>query len=549
LTACSKPGSLTVLHRGVNVSTLPGSPPCQSTQRAPPNGFMRPYLLAAALTLAACADHGDAATLNYYFTYDPRSLDPALSTDVPTGEVVSLLFDNLTQFDAEAQLRPGLARSWETDPRGRTYTFHLRRDAAFHDGRPIKAADVRASILRALAPGTKGGRGWPLYPISGARAYASGKTEEVDGISIPNDSTVVLQLEEPLNLFPKLLAMPVAAIVPTPTPANFDQHPIGSGPWKFVSWSHDDAVVLAKNASYWGGAPKSDTLRIRIIPEPLTQAAEYESDHLSVVEVPIGETKRWEEIHARELQRRPALRNLYVAINTTRGPLKDVRVRRALNHAVDVPTLLTTLFAGRGVPSAGALPPGIAGYDSTRAPYSYDPSEAKRLLAEAGYPNGFAIKLWRTQRAELSRLAQSIQQNLAEVGVRAEIVERDASSARAAVRNGEADLFLTDWWADYPDPENFNYPLFHSRNKGPGGNYAFLADSPLDSMITRARATTNETEKGRLARDIDSRVFDLAPWIFLWFPVDVWAAQPQVKGWRVPLVFTGQRWLQVERTR
>lgn len=510
---------------------------------------MRLYLLATALVLTACADHGNAATLNYYFTYDPRSLDPALSTDVPTGEVVSLLFDNLTQFDAEAQLRPGLARSWETDLLGRTYTFHLRRDAAFHDGRPIKAADVRASILRALAPGTKGGRGWPLYPISGARAYASGKTEVVDGISIPNDSTVVLQLEEPLNLFPKLLAMPVAAIVPTPTPPNFDQHPIGSGPWKFVSWSHDDAVVLARNERYWGGAPKSDTLRIRIIPEPLTQAAEYESGHLSVVEVPIGETRRWEESHAQELQRRSALRNLYVAINTTRGPLKDVRVRRALNHAVDVPTLLTTLFAGRGVPSAGALPPGIAGYDSTRAPYSYDPSEAKRLLAEAGYPNGFAIKLWRTQRAELARLAQSIQQNLAEVGVRAEIVERDASSARAAVRNGEADLFLTDWWADYPDPENFNYPLFHSRNKGPGGNYAFLADSRLDSMISRARATTNETEKGRLARDIDSRAFDLAPWIFLWFPVDVWAAQPEVKGWRVPLIFTGQRWMQVERTR
>jgi peptide/nickel transport system substrate-binding protein len=510
---------------------------------------MRLYLLAAALVLTACADHGDTATLTYLFTYDPRSLDPALSTDVPTGEVVSLLFDNLTQFDADAQLRPGLARSWEIDPLGRTYTFHLRQDAAFHDGRPIKAADVQATILRALAPGTKGGRGWPLYPISGARAYASGKTEKVDGISIPNDSTVVLQLEEPLNLFPKLLAMPVAAIVPTPTAANFDQHPIGSGPWKFVSWSHDDAVVLARNESYWGGPPKSDTLRIRIIPEPLTQAAEYESGHLSVVEVPIGETRRWEETHAQELQRRPALRDLYVAINTTRGPLKDVRVRRALNHAVDVPTLLTTLFAGRGVRAAGSLPPGITGYDSTRAAYSHDPIEAKRLLAEAGYPNGFAIKLWRTQRAELSRLAQSIQQSLAEVGVRVEIVERDASSARAAVRNGEADLFLTDWWADYPDPENFNYPLFYSRNKGPGGNYAFLADSRLDSMISRARATTNETEKRRLAQEIDARAFDLAPWIFLWFPVDVWAAQPEIKGWRIPLVFTGQRWMQVERTR
>ena len=509
---------------------------------------MRRLLLASILVLPACADRGGEATLDYYFSYDPRSLDPALSTDVPTGEVVSLLFDNLTQFDADAELKPGLARTWEVSSTGRVYTFHLRPNATFHNGRPIRASDVRASMLRALAPGTTGGRSWPLYPIRGARAYAAGNSKAMDGISIPDDSTVVLTLEEPLNVFPKLLAMPVAAIVPTPTPKDFDQRPIGSGPWKFVSWSHDDAILLARNQAYWGGSPKSDTLRIRIIPEPLTQAAEYEAGHLSVVEVPIGETRRWEQTHPRELQRRPVIREYYVAINTTRGPLKDARVRRALNHAVDVPTLLSTLFMGRGVRSAGSLPPGIAGYDSTRTPYSYDPAAAKRLLKEAGYADGFPVKLWRTQRAELARLAQSIQQNLAEVGIRAEIVERDASSAREAVRHGEADLFLTDWWADYPDPENFNYPLFHSRNKGPGGNYAFLADPVLDSMIVRARATTSPAEVVRLAREIDARVFELAPWIFLWFPVDVWAMQPEVKGWQVPLVFTGQRWMQAERT-
>src|SRR5918996_5916826 len=155
---------------------------------------MRRFLLAIVLALPAWADPGGSATLNYYFTYDPRSLDPALSTDVPTGEVVSLLFDNLTQFDADAQLKPGLARSWETDAAGTTYTFHLRQDATFHDGRPIKASDVRASMLRALSPATSGGRSWPLFPIRGARAYSAGQSKEVNGISIPDDSTVVLRL-------------------------------------------------------------------------------------------------------------------------------------------------------------------------------------------------------------------------------------------------------------------------------------------------------------------------------------------------------------------
>lgn len=510
---------------------------------------MHRFILTTAFVLAACGEHGSDTTLNYYFSYDPRSLDPALSTDVPTGEVVSLLFDNLTQFDVDARLVPGLARSWETDRSGRVYTFHLRTDAGFHDGRPIRASDVHASLLRALAPGSGGGRSWPLHPIRGARAYASGEAADVPGIAVPDDSTVVLTLEEPLNVFPKLLAMPVAAIVPTPTPPDFDQKPNGSGPWRFVSWSHDDAIVLARNERYWNGSPKSDTLRIRIIPEALTQAAEYEAGRLSVVEVPVGETRRWEVNHADQLQHRPGLKALYIAINTTRGPLRDVRVRRALNHAVNVRVLLNTVMARRGVLSAGALPPGILGHDSTRAPYQYDPARAKRLLAEAGFPDGFAVRLWRTQRSELARLAQSIQQDLGRVGIRAEIVERDASSARAAVRNGEADLFLTDWWADYPDPENFNYPLFHSRNRGPGGNYAFLSDPALDSMMVRARTTTDEAEKASLAEKIDDRVLSLAPWIFLWFPVDVWAARPELKGWRFPLVFTGQRWTEAERTR
>jgi ABC-type transport system substrate-binding protein len=135
-----------------------------------------------------------------------------------------------------------------------------------------------------------------------------------------------------------------------------------------VSWSHDDAIVLARNPAYWGGAPKADSLVVRIIPEALTQGAEYETGNLSVVEIPFGETQRWEMARPQELQHRPALRDLFIAMNTTRGPLRDVRVRRALNLGTDVATLLRTQMAGRGVRAAGAIPPGIVGYDSTRAP-------------------------------------------------------------------------------------------------------------------------------------------------------------------------------------
>lgn len=507
---------------------------------------MRPMHLAGTLALAllaACGDHGAGdTTLRYYLSADPVTLDPALSTDVQSGEVVTTIFDNLVRYDVDGRLVPNLATHWEADSSGLHYTFHLRSGVTFSDGRPLTAKDVQASILRALAPGSRG-RQWPLEPISGARAYADGKTETLPGLQVPDDSTVIFTLDQPLNIFPKFLAMPVAAVVPTPTAADFSQHPVGSGPWKLVSWSHDNLLVLARNDSYWGDKAKSDTLTIRIIPETATQAADFETGRLSVLEVPYSETDRWTGLAADRIKRRPAIRNWYVSINTTRGPLKDVRVRQALNMAVDVETILKTIIAGRGIHAAGAIPPGVDGYDKDRKPYPYNPDSARALLKAAGYGNGFSLKLWRSQRTEFARVAQAIQQGLGAVGITVEIVERDATSVRAAVRNGETDLYLGDWYADYPDPENFTYPLFNSANRGPGGNYAFLKDRLVDSMTTRLRTTLDEGEKNQLAREVDQRVFELAPWIFLWFPEDMWVTQEGLTGWDVPAVFTGQRWV------
>jgi len=234
-----------------------------------------------------------------------------------------------------------------------------------------------------------------------------------------------------------------------------------------------------------------------------------------------------------------------VAINTRRGALADVRVRQALNHAVNIPAILARVMHGRGVAAAGSIPPGLDGYDSTRARYSYDPALARQLLAAAGHSNDLHLQLWRSTRAEFARIAQAIQENLRQVGVAVEIVERDPATARAAARHGDADLFLSDWWADYPDGENFTYPLFHSGNAGTGGNYAFLNVPALDSMLVEARTTTDSALKVTLLRRIDARVFELAPWIFCWFPSDLWAMRPEVHGWRYPLVFTGQRWTHV----
>ena len=500
--------------------------------------------------LAACSGrtgNEQSQGLVYYETYDPRSLDPALSTDVPTGEMVTLLFDGLTQFDPDGRLLPALSDRWTADQRGQRYVFHLRSGVTFHDGRPLVAADVKRAFLRVLNPQTRGGRVWPLMPIAGAADFADGRAGDVRGIEPLGDTAVAFTLTEPLAVFPKFLAMPVAAIVPSSPspPADLGQRPVGTGPWRFVDWQHDDYLRFAANSTYWDGAPRSESLTVRIVPEPLTRAAEFLAGRLSVAEIPFGETAKWESEHATWLKRKPALRVIYVALNNRRGPLRDPKVRRALNHAVNVPEILRTVWSSRGVAAAGSIPPALGGSDPARKPYLYDTTTARRLLREAGVADGVPVQLWRSgTNVELGRVAQAIQAQLAAVGVRVEIVSRDASSMREAVRKGDTDMAVLDWWADYPDADNFLYPLFSSASFGPGGNYSFYSDPVTDSLILAARRTVDQGAREALYRRIDNRVFESAPWIYLWFPVDLWAAQPSLEGWDVPVIFNGQRWTQ-----
>lgn len=481
-------------------------------------------------------------------TYDPRSLDPALSTDVPTGRAVSYVFDGLTRFTPDARVEPGLATRWDVSPDGLTYTFHLRRGVTFHDGTAFIARHVVRSFQRALDPATKGGRAEPLVPIKGASEFAAGRAKGVSGLAAPNDSTVVITLAEPLASFPKLLAMPVASIVPDSTPADFGQHPIGTGPWKFVEWKHDDYLKFARNPDYWGGAPPTDTLTARIIPEPSTAVAEFESGNVDILVIPQGETAAWEQTDEKKalLQSAPALILYYLAINTTRGPLTDVRVRQAIVHAVDTKTILDQLMGGRGYLANGVVSPILDGADTSRARLAYDPAKAKQLLAAAGHPNGIDVELWHSQDAVIARLSQAVQGYLNAAGIRTKLVQRDAASAREAARKGETDMTLKTWYADYPDADSFLYPLLHSASKGPGGNVSFYANPAFDKLVVAARREQDDAKRAALYRSADSLAYADAPMVPLFFYNDLYAVQPWVRDFKVPTIFNGQRWLDVK---
>ena len=480
-------------------------------------------------------------------TEDPRSLDPALSTDVPTGRAVGYVFDGLTRFTPTAAVEPALAERWEVSADGSRFVFHLRRGVTFSDGTPLVARHVIASWHRALDPATKGGGALPLQPVRGASAFADGKAKTIAGLSAPNDSTVVVQLVEPLGFFPKLLAMPAAAITPDKLPTNFGERPVGSGPWKLVEWRHDDYLLFARNERYWGEKPNADSLRARIISEPSTAVAEFESGNVDVLLIPAGETQQWEDDQSKQdlLMSVPALQFVYVGINTTRGPLRDTRVRQAINLAIDRKLLVQRLISGRGRLAAGVIPPALGGADTLRQPWPYDVARAKQLLAAAGYPNGIDVELWVGSNPVYGRMAETMQAYLGQANIRTKIVQRTSSGAREAARNGQADMILKDWYADYPDAENFLYPLLHSANKGVGGNISFWQHPEFDRVVTQARREPDEAKRNALYRQADSLAFVEAPMVFMYFYNELYAVQPWIRNFTPPVIFNGQRWLDV----
>lgn len=526
-------------------------PPAQITSRLSQRDIRRGLLLLVAAFSTACFGDNSApdrrTLIDSRDNYDPRSLDPALSTDVPTGRAVGYVFDGLTRFSPSAQVEPGLAERWDVSPDGRTYTFHLRSNVHFHDGSLFGAHDVVASWERALDPTTKSSASEFLYPIKGARDFHTQKTKSITGLAVHDDSTIVVTLEEPLTAFLKLLAMPVASIVPREIPANFGERPIGTGPWRLIDWHHDDYLLFARNDHYFLGAPKAESLEARIIAEPSTSVAEFESGNVDVLEIPADQTREWKEDESRSpmLSSTPALELVYVGINTTRGPLVDPRVRQAINYAVDINTIIERLVAGRGTRAAGVIPPALAGYDSTRRPYPFNPAKAKQLLVAAGYPNGIDIELWVSMTPIYVRIAETIQAYLNAVGIRTKVVQRESAASRAAARKGETDMILKDWYADYPDAENFLYPLLYSGNKGSGGNVSFYANPRFDSTVIAARRELDLSKRAALLRSADSIGFADAPMMFLYFYNELYAVQPWVKGFRPPVIFNGQRWLDV----
>lgn len=471
---------------------------------------------------------------------DVPSLDPAVGYDTMSWMFEQMLFNTLVRYgDANIELEPDLAQSWEISADARTFTFHLRDDARFTSGRAVGSADFKYSIERVLRPSTRS-KGMEFFRgIEGAGEFVDGKSAGVRGIETPDPRTIIFRLTAPDPLFIHKLSMPFAAAIPREIAEkwgeDFSQHPVGSGPFKLLQWIGGQRIVLVRNPSYHvAGVPRLDAVDMLLGVNGELEWLKFEAGEIDVATIPPAEFPY--------VMKTPALRALtlhktdirvqYLGMNCEMWPFTDVRVRRAFNYAINREKLVK-LLNGRGVAARGILPPNLPGSDPAIKGYAYDPDKARRLLEDARVPRGYAPELWLRADQTALTLGQSIQQDLALVGINVALKPLAWGPLLEAIRQPRTvQLFQMGWEADFPDPDNFLNVLLTRRQWG-ANNDTFYYDPRVDALVDEAAPMADLTRRYELYREAERIVMDDAPWVPLYNPVSYVIRQPWVRDYEL----------------
>ena len=312
---------------------------------------------------------------------------------------------------------------------------------------------------------------------------------------------------------------------------DFSFHVVGTGPFILKEWLHGRHVSLIANPKYFSTPPRLEGIFYRIIPEELTTMVEFEIANLDIIRIPSPEIGRYlQHPHWKHhIVQQPGLNTYYLGLNCQKAPLNDVRVRQAICFAIDREKIRATVFESRGLLASGPIPPLLRQSMIPRQQYyAYNPTRARELLRESGYPQGFPLKVTITALSETLDIVEVIQQYLREVGIHVSILQLEWSSFKQAVSRGEAEAFWLSWWADYPDVENFLYPLFHSSNWGAGGNRSFYKNLQVDRLIEKAQQESDEATRNQLYHQAEGLIIKEAPWVFFWHRTDYFLCQSWV---------------------
>jgi ABC-type transport system substrate-binding protein len=487
---------------------------------------------------------------------EPPTLDPHLTTDATSAGVIVEVFGGLVTIDPNLKFVPDLAERWDISRDGRVYTFHLRRNAQFHDGKPVTAEDVRWSLERVTNPLTES----PvvdqyLSDIVGVKEKLKGAAQTISGLRVIDDHTLELTIDAPKSYFLAKLTYPTGFVLDRKNvegnPRTWTRQPNGTGPFKLARYEVGKTLRLARNDRYHLGSPYLD--EVEMILSGGSPMLMYENDEIHLTGVGLADLDRVRDpanaLFAELKKAPPGFSVGYIGLNVTQPPLDDPKVRQALNLAINKQEIASTVQADLVVPAKGIIPPGFPSFNPNLRGYDYNPERAKQLLRESRYgdklgqlptitltiPGSFGA----SAGLDLDVILQMWQKNL---GIRVEVQQTEWATFLQDLNRRRFQMFEIGWIADYPDPENFLDILFHSKSTNNHGSYRNLE---VDALLEQARVEPDEATRFRLYNRIEQMIVDDAPWVPLWHSgVGYALVKPKVRDYYLtPLVIPKLRYV------
>ena len=465
-------------------------------------------------------------TITITYKDDVATLDPAIGYDWQNWSMIKSLFDGLMDYvPGTTTLRPGLAESYEISDDGLVYTFHLRPGVKFHNGREMTAEDVKYSLDRVTNPATQSPGAGFFGSIAGFENAGDGG---LSGVEVVDPQTVKITLTRPDATFLHVMALNFSFVVPKEVVeaegADFGKKPVGTGAFKLTEWTLGQRLVFEKNPDYWiAGVPYLDSFTVEVGQEPVVALLRLQNGEVDIPGDGIPPAKFTEVMgdpaQAAHVVVGGQLHTGYITMNVTTPPFDKLEVRKAINMAINKERI-TQIINGRAVPATQPLPPSMPGYTEGYAGYAYDPEGAKALLAEAGLGDGFETELYVMNTDPNPRIAQAIQQDLAAIGITANIQNLAQANVIEAGGAGTAPMIWSGgmgWIADFPDPSNFYGPILGCAGAAEGGwNWSKFCDEALDAKAIEADSmfdASKAEDRLKLWSEVYMGVMDKAPWV------------------------------------
>jgi ABC-type transport system substrate-binding protein len=475
---------------------------------------------------------------------DPPTLDPALAGDAESAVYVAEIFSGLVTLDQNLKVAPDIAKSWDISDDRTVYTFHLRDDVKFQDGRPVTAQDFQYSIERAANPATVSPTADTyLGDIVGVHEKLNRKAASVSGVKVIDNYTLQITIDAPKAYFLAKLTFPASYVVDKNNVERggrtWTDHPNGTGPYKLQEYVRGQRIVLVKNDNYYGD-PKPQVPEVDFILGGGSFMTMYENGDLDATAVSINDIERVSDPNSplnKELFIGPELSTQFVVFNVNKPPFDDVKVRQAFALAIDRQKVIDVVFHKMPVPATTILPPGMPGYVDPGTPPAYDPAQAKQLLAQSKYAGKLPDITWTTVGAG-GAAAQDIQAMTAmlkdNLGVDVSIQQTDWATFIGQLNDPTTNpyqIFDIGWIGDYADPQNFLYILFHS---GSTQNWAGYSNPEVDKLIDQAGLEKDTATRFRLYQQAEKMILADYPVVPMSYQRQYWLTKPYVKGMIYP---------------